>query len=234
MSFLTLDKVCHSYGDKEVLCSINAQISKGEIIGIIGPNGGGKSTLIKIIAGLIAPTRGSVLLSPGTLIGYVPQYWKVDRSFPLTLNELVLTASIDSKSYGIFHKNEELEKAGALLEKIGLSDASSLLLQEASGGQLQRALLARALYHQPGLLLLDEATAQIDPESRKIISQLIKEQSQQGVTILWVSHHLREIASMASRLFCIQKTKEEMAPEELCTHHQLGLYHNPQPASHSP
>lgn len=232
MSLIVLNNVCHSYGNKEVLCSIQAQIQKGEIIGLIGPNGGGKSTLMKIIAGLIEPTRGSITIVPPAKIGYVPQHWKVDRTFPLTLKELVLSAAIGPKSFGVSYCKTSLQRAQHLLEAIGLYEEKSLLLSEASGGQLQRALLARALFHSPELLLLDEATAQIDPESRKIISKLIQDSSRAGVTCLMVSHHLREIASMASRLFCIQKTMEEMAPEKLCAHHQLGLYHNPNPPSH--
>lgn len=229
-----LDQICHHFATKEVLCSIQAKIMPGEAIAIIGPNGGGKTTLLKIIAGLMEPTSGAIHWSEKMHAkGYVPQLWKVDRTFPLTLEELVLSATIGPSSLGPFYSKKERELAKEMLHQLRLDHCASLSLQVASGGQLQRALLARALLPNPSLLLLDEATSQIDPASTLLIEETIKNEVARGHTCLFVTHQLEQVRRLASRVWCVQRTLEEFAPEEICLHHGQGLFHSPHQGAHS-
>lgn len=229
---ISLQAICHHYEKIEVLCGINGSIHRGEVLGLIGPNGGGKTTLLRILAGLLQASAGKLsYLNQDLKVSYVPQQWAVDRSYPITVKELLLMGLIDQDPWGPIYKKQNLAKAEELCERFGIAQIVHKPIQELSGGQIQRALLARALIRQPDLLLLDEATSQIDPQSREIIYQHIMDGKKKRATVM-VSHLLHESMELMDRIWCLQNTLEEFSPKDLCKHHALGVYHRPEATRH--
>ena len=208
------------------------EIAKGSFIGIIGPNGGGKTTLLKLLMGFIHPTKGKIRIfgkSPEharTKIGYVPQVHKCDREFPITVHELILLGALCPNSlFGVYPK-EVKQKALQLIDELGLSPHMKKSFGSLSGGLAQRALLARALLSDPDLLLLDEPTANVDPSSTSLIMNKL-EALKGKKTILIVTHDLRTIAERVDQILCIQGQITTYHPKEICEHFAFGLYHTP-------
>ena len=222
-------KLCFSYEKTLVLQGADFQVSEGEFIGIIGPNGGGKTTLLKLIMGFLAPQRGSLEVfgkSPTVerrRIGYVPQANQTDRDFPITVLELVM---LGCASKNFYFPPDAKERALQLIDELGLTPYKSKTFASLSGGLAQKALLARSLLSKPDLLLLDEPTANIDPASR--VSILEKLEALKGKkTILLVTHDLRTIIEKVDRILCVQTQITSYLPREVCEHFALGLYHAP-------
>jgi zinc transport system ATP-binding protein len=221
---IKLENVSFKYENENVLENVSFSIKKNDFIAIIGPNGGGKTTLIKLIMGFIAPTKGKIKIKKEQ-IGYVPQHLKIDRQFPINVLDLVLTGSIaKSPWFGFFPKNLK-EKARELLDKIELLDHQNSCFGSLSGGQMQKALIARALMSDPSILILDEPTANIDAESEKKILELLLENKNR--TILMVTHHIETIVDKVKKIICVQKTVKSLLPKDICEHFALGLYHYP-------
>ena len=152
-----------SYGDVEAIQNINLTVNEGEYLGIIGPNGGGKTTLISAVTGLIRPDSGTVRIfgeegrAARSNIGYVPQNSKVSRDFPITVSETVMTAFLKGGAHPFRRfDSSDRKKALSYLEKLGLSELSERNVSALSGGEFQRLLIARALAGEPRLLVLDE------------------------------------------------------------------------------
>jgi zinc transport system ATP-binding protein len=228
-SAIAASKLCFSYEKTHVLQNAEFQIAPGEFIGVIGPNGGGKTTLLKLIMGFLAPQKGSLHIfgkSPAAergRIGYVPQASQTDRDFPITVLELVMLGCIrNSFNFPAAAK----EKALALIDELGLTPHKSKSFASLSGGLAQKTLLARALISDPDLLLLDEPTANIDPASRIAISEKL-ETLKGEKTIILVTHDLRTIIENVDRILCIQTQITSYLPREVCEHFALGLYHTP-------
>ena len=221
-----------AYGNGPVLQKIDLNIASGEWVGIMGPNGGGKTTLLKLLMGFLAPSEGTLSIFGQTPakarlnIGYVPQVHRTDRDFPITLYELVLLGALSKTNFFGAYPEEVKEKALHLIEKMGLSPHKNKVFGSLSGGLAQRALLARALLSDPDLILLDEPTANIDPPSATAIYELLA--SLRGKkTILLVTHDLRAIVEKVDRVLCVQGQVTSFLPKEICEHFALGLYHTP-------
>jgi len=230
-SIIKIDKVSFCYKIKPILKNVNLSINKGDFIGIIGPNGGGKTTLLKLIMGMFLPHTGKIKIlgkNPKDIrdkIGYVPQTYDLDRLFPITALELVLLGALKKSIFGFFSKKTK-EEAKDLLAQVGLKDYIHKPFGKLSGGQAQRALIARALISDPEILILDEPTANIDPESEKAIFDiLIKSDTKR--TILMVSHDLQTIVNEVKTVITVQGYVNKLQPEEVCEHFALGLYHKP-------
>lgn len=227
---IQLKNVFFSYNREPILENVSVEIKQGSFIGIIGPNGGGKTTFLKLILGFLSPQKGSIHLSHKTnvtqSIGYVPQILNLDRTFPITTLQLVLMSEINSISiFGRF-KKKTIDKAKSLLEKIGLKDQINMHIKKLSGGQFQKALIARALLSDPDILLLDEPTANIDFKSeKKILDLLISYKTHK--TVLMVSHDLQTIIDDVDEIILVQKKVLKKLPDEICEHFALGLYHQP-------
>lgn len=228
---ISTDRISFSYDrDLPILEKISFSIKKGEFVGIFGPNGGGKTTLLKILLGLVQPDTGKVEVlgsSPEKVshrLGYVPQIRRFDKTFPITVFEVVLQGCL-SKHRGIGFFSKELKnKAYGALEKVGMAQMASQSFGTLSGGQIQRTLIARALAADPEILFLDEATVGIDPKGLSEIIGLLL--SLRGtITILMVTHELETIASEMNRLLCINKDATVYQPSEVCGHFAMGLYH---------
>jgi zinc transport system ATP-binding protein len=227
-----LKDLSFSYENTPVLQKVTLHIESGEFIGIMGPNGGGKTSLLKLLMGFLTPSQGTVSIfgkapwEGSTRIGYVPQVFRTDRDFPITLRELVLLGALSKLSFFGNYPSEIKERADELIEQLGLSPHKHKVFGSLSGGLAQRALLARALLSDPDLLLLDEPTANIDAPSIAVMFELL-ESLKKEKTILLVTHDLRTIIERVDRVLCVQGQIHSYWPKEVCEHFALGLYHTP-------
>lgn len=229
---IELKEVSFSYEEALVLQNVSLSVEQGEFLGIFGPNGGGKTTLLKLIMGFLRPKAGSieVLGSPPKSsrkkMGYVPQAASFDRQFPISALEVVLMGCLSEISPLGFFKSKSKQKARDALKRVGMVDKEGQAFGTLSGGQAQRVLIARALASDPEILLLDEPTASIDPEAEQSIYQLIEE-LKSSMTILMVTHDLQAAVKRVGRLICVQKKISSFSPSEVCEHFAMGLYHTP-------
>lgn len=229
---IQIDNLSFGYSPKElILKNVSLSIKQGQFIGIIGPNGGGKSTLLKLILGFLTPLSGKIVYNgtprlPKNEIAYVPQSLQLDKQFPITVIEVIVGGRASHlPSFGSFSQND-YQKAYDALEKVGLLHIASQPFGTLSGGQAQRVLIARALASNPSILLLDEPTASVDSTAETEVLQLI--QSLAGsMTILMVTHDLRAALTHVDGIVCVQGGALFMQPKEICEHFALGLYHFP-------
>ncbi len=213
-----------SYDGVPVLENVNFAIGKHELVYIVGPNGGGKTTLLKLILGLIEPDRGEVLVF-GKLprqvrgrIGYTPQHLNYDPRFPVTVMTVALSGRIGSRFTGFYSKSDK-RAALAALEMLGIADLAGKLFSELSGGQRQRALIARAIAGDPDILLLDEPTANVDLEAESRLFDVIGELDRR-MTILMVSHDLGFVSRAVKSVLCVNRRvlvhpTSEITPEAI-------------------
>lgn len=221
-----------SYDEADVLKGVSFDVEEGEYIGIIGPNGGGKSTLLKLILGFLEPKKGEIRvfgkppLEAQRKTAYVPQNIRYDRHFPLSTLELVLGGRLSHLPWhGQFLKKDK-EKGLEALAKVGLLELSGRHFGTLSGGEQQRSLIARALASEPKLLLLDEPTASVDIKAEREILSLLKSLKDE-MTILMVTHDLQTTIDHFDRVLCVQQSVVSYSPKEVCEHYALGLYHPP-------
>ena len=220
------------YNDAPVLTAVNIDIETGEFMGIIGPNGGGKSTLLKLLLGLLQPDAGTIRIlgkSPKESlesIGYVPQHPRFDRSFPISVLELVLMGRLKWLPWWGSYCKQDHDLAQEALREVGIENLADRALGTLSGGQMQRALIARALASKPKILLLDEPTASVDKDAEGQIFSLLKNLSQ-DITIILVTHDLKTAVQMVDRIICVERTASTFKASEVCEHFALGLYHAP-------
>ena len=204
-----IDNLSVHYGQTPALAGVCLDVIDGEYLGIIGPNGGGKSTLLKTILGLIPVSLGTVRVygeKPGSgkaVIGYVPQFTALDKRFPITLMEVVLTGRLKKGLSPFFRYTEnDRDITHQLLKKVGIETLSNRRISELSGGEFQKMLIARALAINPRLLLLDEPTASVDATSRDQIYTLLSELNK-NMTIILVTHDLLAVSAQVQRLACL-------------------------------
>jgi zinc transport system ATP-binding protein len=216
---IELQNVNFSYGAAPVLERVNLQVKEGEFLGIVGPNAGGKSTLLKLILGLLKPQSGHIRIlgkrpmEASRMLGYVPQYPSFPRDFPITVEQAVLLGRIGAHTRrswlstllpGGYTQADRLaaQKALAEVEADGIRNRQ---VGSLSGGQLQRVLLARALVAEPHVLILDEPTANIDQRLENDIFHLLQRFNAR-MTILVVSHDIAFISSYVKRVACVNGT----------------------------
>lgn len=209
---ISLNQVSVYYGQVCALHNIDMDIHDKEFLTIIGPNGGGKTTLSRAMLGMLPITAGSISIygnepkhSAG-LIGYVPQFVKIEHKFPINVFEVVLTARL-RPGMNWFHRYtaEDRHVVEDVLQRLHLSDIKHRQIGQLSGGQLQRVFIARALAIQPKILILDEPTANVDPASRQLIYDLLFELNQEMAVIL-ISHDSEFISQCRCTVACIEKT----------------------------
>lgn len=208
---IEIQDLSFSYGGPKVLDGINLEVPKGEFLGIVGPNAGGKSTLLKLLLGLIHPQRGSIRVFGRTperarkRMGYVPQYPSFSRDFPITVEQVVLTGRLGcSHGFGGYGANDR-QSAQRVMQETEVTDLAQRQIDTLSGGQVQRVLLARALVSDPEILILDEPTANIDMRVENEIFDLLKGLNHR-MTILVVSHDVAFISKYVHRVACLNKT----------------------------
>lgn len=212
-----------------VLEGVSFSIHEGEFVGVFGPNGGGKTTLLKLLLGLLHPEQGSVSLMGGPpekvsqKIGYVPQMGTFDPLFPITALEVVLQGLLYES--GCFFSRELKERAIHAIDHVGLKNKKDYPLGTLSGGERQRILIARALVTKPYILFLDEATSGVDVRAQEKIYETLQ-RFKGAFTTLFVTHELHSLLEVGcvDRFLCVQKNVVEYTPEELRRQSLAGLY----------
>lgn len=202
---VSLERVSFTYAGVDVLRDVSFDFHAGDFVGIIGPNAGGKTTLLKLILGLLRPDSGSIRVlgvSPNEargLVGYVPQYAHFDRSFPIRVRTAVTMGTLGRGRMRDKVANDAVDRA---LEQVELHEVADRQMGSLSGGQLQRALIARALVTEPKLLLLDEPTASLDTRIGRSVYELLEELAEK-ITIVLVSHDIGVISRHVRTIACL-------------------------------
>ena len=201
-----LQDIRTGYFAKTVLRDVNLEVYPDEFIGVIGPNGGGKTTLIKVILGLQPIFSGKRFFPSGKpTIGYLPQASQVDKSFPITVKELVSSGLSGRRRWLPYLTAGQRKQVSSMLQEAGLSHLALTPIGELSGGQLQKALLSRALIDNPDLLILDEPNTHVDKQfEQELYSWLTKLNKQ--MAILLVSHDIGTISPVIKSIACVNGT----------------------------
>jgi zinc transport system ATP-binding protein len=206
-----------AYADQLVLSDIDLSVTPASTLGLIGPNGGGKTTLLRLMLGLLEPTRGRITVAGmdprravrrGDLVGYLPQRPHVPRNFPINVRQLARLGLAGKTGVLRRAQRADLLFVDQLIERVGMRDLAVTPVPELSGGQLQRALIARALAPRPKLLLLDEPTTGVDRAGQQKFVELLTDLrgAVAGLTVLLISHDLRAVTSVCDRIACLNVT----------------------------
>lgn len=194
-NIIELSGINMNWGERPVLTDVNMSVADGDFIAITGPNGGGKTTLLRIILKLIKPTSGIVTYSGRFNIGYLPQKNSVDSRFPMSVTDVVNSGLLGLKNISRDDRSRLVSEA---LATVRLEDNASKSIGQLSGGQLQRALLARALVSKPEVLILDEPLSYLDKKMEAQVYDIVGKLKGK-TTILLVSHEMSTIAALATR-----------------------------------
>lgn len=234
MALLTCDRVTMSYDGKVVLKELNFAVQSGNYLCIVGENGSGKTTLMKGLLGLMPPALGQFIYAEGlkqTEIGYLPQQTNIQRDFPASVWEVVLSGCLNKKKLGGFYNKEDKKRAAKNMDRLNITALKKTCYRELSGGQQQRVLLARALCAASKLILLDEPVSGLDPiataDMYGIIKNLYKEE---GMTVIMVSHDIVSAVDQADHILHLCSNGESFfGSTEDYIHSDLGsrfLFHN--------
>jgi len=244
-TLLELKSVKAAYDDNVVLQDVDLLVKERDFLGIIGPNGGGKTTLLKVILGTLKPVSGQINSngSENCSIGYLPQVNRIDKKFPISVREVVLSGLMSQK--GIFgrYSSENKKRANALMEQMGILHLKNKNIGELSGGQLQRVFLCRAIISDPQLLILDEPETYVDSSFEGELYDILDGLNEK-MAIVVVSHDVGTICSHVKTIACVNKTlcyhdsnviseeqlKAYNCPLDLITHgevpHRVLKHHN--------
>ncbi len=205
---ISAKNVWAGYNGEPILEDVNLDVYAGDFIGLIGPNGGGKTTLLRVLLGLLPATRGEVRIMGQSVragrrhIGYVPQVVEFDHDFPISVWDVARMGRLGRRGAGRRYTREDDAAVADALEKVGMARFRRRAIGELSGGQRQRVYIARALAQEPDILFLDEPTANIDAQASESIYTLLQELNAR-VTILLISHDLFAISSYVRTVGCI-------------------------------
>lgn len=218
-----------SYAGNTVLEDVSFCVAPKEFICIVGPNGGGKTTLLRLMLGLLNPVHGEIRilgeppLEARRRIGYVPQYFLFDPQFPASVMDVVLMGRLSRRRFWGHSGKEDRTVAHRVLEEVGLKDFASRPFTALSGGQRQRVLIARALASEPELFLLDEPMANVDVASQEDFFSLL-ETLNERLTILMVTHDTGFVSKRVSRILCVNKTVSIHPVSEITGELVVNLY----------
>ncbi len=228
-SVIKLNKVSFGYGAIPVLIDVNTTIFRNEYIWIVGPNGGGKTTLIKLILGLLKPDEGNISIFgkrpeiSRPQIGYMPQVVDLDPQFPVTVKDVVLMGRLGNSGLFGFFDRKDIRAAESALDTVDLLNLKNRPFSSLSGGQQRRLLIARALASEPEILILDEPTANLDVVVEKTIYKLLRDLSEK-MTILMVSHNPTFVSEHVQRVLCVNRKVTEHPTSEMDSEMMGDLY----------
>ncbi|NVO09436.1 MAG: ATP-binding cassette domain-containing protein [Bacteroidales bacterium] len=226
---LDVVKVTAGYSSDIVLKDINFEVVDNDFIGVIGPNGGGKTTLLKLLLGQIKPFQGQINFYPSskdeTLFGYLSQVSDIDREFPIKVIDIALSGLMSNRGFWGESRKENRKKAFEILTITGVDHLYNRSVKELSGGQLQRVFLSRALISQPRLLILDEPNTFVDNKFEKELYELLKELNKR-MAIIMVSHDVGTITSYVKTIACVNRNLHYHRSNKITTE-QLAAYDCP-------
>lgn len=213
-----------------VLQDVSFQVKRDDFIGVIGPNGGGKTTLVRLMLGLVKPVRGHVkyMIPHGTgssKIGYLPQVHQFDKQFPIIVQDVVLSGLPQRKKIISKHSGEEIEKAQYWMERLGINLLRKKTIGTLSGGEMQRVFLCRSLISDPELLILDEPDTYVDNMFEKELYEELKELNKKMAIVL-VSHDVGTITAYIKSIACVNRNLH-YHPSNIITDKQLAAYNCP-------
>ena len=221
---LELKSINAAYDDKLVLKDVNLVVNQNDFVGIIGPNGGGKTTLLKVILGILKPLNGEINVN-GSTIGYLPQINQIDKKFPISVRDVVLSGLLGEKKLFGRYGSESRKRADELMKQMGILHLKNKNIGELSGGQLQRVFLCRAIISDPQLLILDEPDTYVDSNFEGELYEIL-DKLNDHMAIIIVSHDVGTICSHVKTIACVNQT--------LCYHdsniisqEQLAAYNCP-------
>ena len=219
-TIIDVKNVSFAYNEQLVLDDVSLSVYERDFLCVVGPNAGGKTTLLKLILGLLKPLNGSIRVfglppvKARSRIGYMPQYTTLDPLFPVNVMDVVLMGRLgNGKRFGFFQKSDR-EAAEEALMKVELQDVRSRSFFALSGGQRQRVLIARALVSNPELLLMDEPTSNVDAVVETELYELMN-QLNQTITVVVVTHDLGFVSSYVKRVACVSRKVVEHATNEI-------------------
>jgi len=229
-TLLKIDNATVNLDGVPVLEDINFEITNNDFIGVIGPNGGGKTTLVKLILGLLKPAKGKITYSiphdtGNSKIGYLPQVHAFDKKFPITVQDVILSGLPATNKMVSRHTKEEKEKAEDWMERLGISSLKGKSIGNLSGGEMQRVFLCRSLISEPLLIILDEPDTYVDNLFEKELYDELRELNHK-MAILLVSHDVGTITSYIKSIACVNK-KLHYHPSNIITDKQLASYNCP-------
>jgi len=223
---LEIESLTAGYNDKVVLRDINLKVAGNDYVGVIGPNGGGKTTLLKVILGLLKPMSGRIVFHGGAInmreIGYLPQMAEGDFLFPVTVKDVVLSGLMINKTATARMSKDDRRLALNVIEELGIKDYISAPLSELSGGQRQRVFLGRAVIGSPKLLLLDEPVSFVDSEFELGFYEKLSEFNKK-MAILMVSHDVGTISAHVKSFACVNTSLHYHSSGKI-TNDQLRSY----------
>jgi ABC-type Mn2+/Zn2+ transport system ATPase subunit len=200
---VALREVRCAYGREVVLDGVTLAVEPGSFVGIVGPSGAGKTSLLRVLLGTLRPVAGEVARRAGLRVGYVPQVETVNWSFPVTVAEVVLMARRRRLPWA---GREERAAAAEVLARLGIAELAHRHIRDLSGGQQQRVFVARALLSRPELLLLDEPTSGVDVRTRHEVLHLLGELNAEGIAVCLTTHDLNGMAAHLPRIVCLNRT----------------------------
>jgi len=207
---IELEHVWFSYQSSPVLVDVTFALPRGEFLGIIGPNGGGKTTLLRLMVGLLKPDRGTIRVLgqepsvASSKVGYVPQDTDFNRGFPISVMDVALMGRLSRLRRGRGYSKEDREKVEQILERVGMLEYRERPIGKLSGGQRQRVFIARALATEPEILFLDEPTAGVDRDFRTDLYDILRELNQE-VTIVVITHDIGVVSRHMRSIACVNK-----------------------------
>ncbi len=227
---LKIENVTVTLDGINVLEDVNLEIRKNDFIGVIGPNGGGKTTLVKLILGLLKPDKGKVIYHiphhiRQSKIGYLPQVHAFDKKFPILVQDVILSGISGKRKLLPGHPNADKKKAAYWMDKLGIEHLRSKSIGKLSGGEMQRVFLCRSLISDPDLIILDEPDTYVDNQFEKELYEELKELNER-MAILLISHDVGTITTYIKSIACVNR-KLHYHPSNIITNKQLASYDCP-------
>lgn len=208
---LTVEHLSFGFRNRTLYHDLSFSLAEGSVTSLIGANGVGKTTLTKLIMGQLKPTSGRIIKSPRLRLGYVPQFRNIDSEYPLSLRSFVALNQMQRRLP--WHSKQEKQAVTAVLKETGLLERQNQPLGMASGGEKQKAYLAQALLTRPNFLILDEATASLDVNTKTELMTLVNELNQRhGMTVLFVTHDLDLAKAYTQQYLLLTQTGYELRP----------------------